>query len=130
MGPVILVIEQDISNREYLETFLKLEGYRVITASTPDVALRMMREQRPAVVLANTQLHGMSSLEFNAIMKGDQSIADIPVIMLATRIMMPSDKVAIEESGAIACLSMPVNPTLLRNYLNQYVYGGSAKQSP
>jgi len=130
MGPVILVIEQDVSNREYLETFLELEGYRVITASTVAGALRMMREQHPAVVLANTQLPGMISLEFNTEMKKDQLIADIPVIMLATRIMMPSDKAAIEETGAVACLSVPINPTLLRNYLNQCIYGGSAKQSP
>ena len=126
MGPVILVIEQDLSNREFLETFLELEGYRVVTATTADAALRMMCEQRPALVLANIQMSGMNSLEFNSEMKNDQSTADIPVIMLATRIMMPSDEAAMAETGAVACLSMPFNTTLLRGYLNQCIHGESA----
>jgi CheY-like chemotaxis protein len=123
MGPMILVIEQDLPNREFLETFLKFEGYRVIVAATVDGALRMMREQRPALVLANAQLPGVDIRELNTEMKNDQSIGAIPVIMLVTRIMMPSDETAIAETGAVACLSMPINTALLRRHIKQCIYG-------
>jgi len=119
---MILVIEPDSSNREFLETFLTLAGYRVAATSAADTALQILHEENPALVLMETRLPDMDSLEFNDLVKKDQAHAHIPIVALTTQ-MLPSEENALANAGFSACLYKPVSPTMLRAYIGQLIYG-------
>jgi CheY-like chemotaxis protein len=50
----ILIVEDDPSIREVLVEFLTLEGYEVHEATTPDIALNLLRKQPVDLVLTDT----------------------------------------------------------------------------
>ena len=121
MPPMILVIEPDTSSREFLETFLTLEGYQVASAGRADTALQILREENPALVLMETRLPDMNSLEFNDLLKKDRAHAHIPIVALTTQ-MLPSEENALADAGFSACLFKPVSPAALRIYIGQFIY--------
>ena len=126
MQPMIVIVEHDHSNREFLETFLKFEGFRVLTAETSDTALDLVQEHRPVLVLLDAHLPGTCSLELHTRLKNDQAIADIPVIAMTTHIM-PSQQQSLHDAGFAACIYKPIDISQLRIYINYYAWQNSER---
>lgn len=63
----VLIVDDEPSYRDYLERFLKREGYDVRTASTGQEALAIGKEFAPRVILADWMLkdhiHGLQVAE-------------------------------------------------------------------
>jgi two-component system response regulator AtoC len=76
-----LVIDDDPSIREYLETLATRQGYDVFAAEDGERALEMLQDTRPDIVTLDAVLPGMDGLETLRQMK--KLIPDIPVIMLS-----------------------------------------------
>jgi DNA-binding response OmpR family regulator len=82
-GAILLVIEDDKFLRDLLVQKLKREGFPVIEAVTGTEGLRIVKEQRPAIVLLDLILPGMDGFEILRRMKEDPETASIPVIILS-----------------------------------------------
>ncbi|MCM2264068.1 MAG: sigma-54 dependent transcriptional regulator [Desulfuromonadales bacterium] len=59
----ILVIDDDASLRRVTEYNLEQAGYRVLTANDGREGVRVFREERPALVVTDLQMPGLSGLE-------------------------------------------------------------------
>lgn len=97
--PVVLVVEDDPSQREVLAYNIGAEGYSVRTAQTGDEALSLIRDERPDLVLLDWMLPNVSGIEVCRQIKRDVKTAKLPVIMLSAR-SEEEDRVRGLETGA------------------------------
>lgn len=81
MKPLILVVDDEEGIREALSEILGDEGYQVITASTGEEALNILRKEPPDLVLLDIWLPGMDGIETLREIKNLRS--DVPVIMIS-----------------------------------------------
>lgn len=61
--PTLLVVDDEARILSALRRSLRREGWRILTASTPDEALRMLDEEPIDAVLSDHKMPGMSGLE-------------------------------------------------------------------
>lgn len=81
MKPLILVVDDEEGIREAISEILGDEGYQVITASTGEEALNILRKEPPDLVLLDIWLPGMDGIETLREIKNLRS--DVPVIMIS-----------------------------------------------
>ena len=83
MPITILVVEDDKFLRELISQKLIKEGFSVEGAVDGEEGIKKIKELKPAVVLLDLILPGIDGFEVLLKMKGDQSTASIPVIILS-----------------------------------------------
>lgn len=82
----ILIVDDEMPIREMIHTALDLAGYSCLEAEDARQAHQMIVDQRPALVLLDWMLpNGMSGIELCRRLKRDESLQEIPVIMLTAR---------------------------------------------
>jgi len=97
--PLVLVVEDEPSQREVLSYNLKAEGYQVLIADAGDEALTLAREAEPDLILLDWMLPEVSGIEVCRQLKAKPATARIPVIMLSAR-SEEVDRVRGLETGA------------------------------
>ncbi len=97
--PVVLVVEDDPSQREVLAYNIEAEGYRVVTASNGEEALLSVKDESPDLVVLDWMLPNVSGIEVCRRLKRDATSAKLPVIMLSAR-SEEDDRVRGLETGA------------------------------
>lgn len=79
-----MVIDDDHDVRESMADLLEHAGYAVAREASGEQGLDRLRAgYRPAVVLVNYQMPGMTGAEFISACRGDPRLADIPVVVLS-----------------------------------------------
>jgi two-component system sensor histidine kinase/response regulator len=110
---LLLVVDDDASNREVLSRRLKRQGHRVHTASNGRDALQRMNEVPFDLVLLDIMMPDMDGYEVLRQIKSDAALQHIPVIMISA-VNEVESVVRCIEAGAEDYLAKPFNPTLLR----------------
>jgi len=82
-GPSILLCDDDPAVLEVVGALLTSRGYRVIETSCGEQALRCALIERPAVILLDLLMPGMSGWETAAELKRRPETADIPIVVLS-----------------------------------------------
>lgn len=83
MKKSILIIEDDQFLRDLISLKLDKEGYRVLKAIDTQEGLKKAKEEMPDLILLDLLLPGMNGFEFLALIKQDQDLVKIPVIILS-----------------------------------------------
>lgn len=109
MSVRILTVEDDAAVRELLTMVLGRAGYEVDQAEDAEGARRVLREQRPDLIVLDWMLPGMSGIELARSLKRDNQTRDIPIIMLTAR-DEEEDRVRGLEIGADDYLGKPFSP--------------------
>jgi CheY-like chemotaxis protein/anti-sigma regulatory factor (Ser/Thr protein kinase) len=81
-APLILVVDDDPTARQVVSRFLEREGFRVAEADGGREGLRLARELFPAAITLDIVMPDLDGWTVLAAMKGDPTLADIPVILL------------------------------------------------
>lgn len=105
--PLVLIVDDNLQNRELAATFLKAKHYAVAHAVDGLEGIATARERQPQLILMDLQMPGLDGLEATRRLKADAATADIPVIALTAQ-AMEGDREACLEAGAVAYLSKPV----------------------
>ncbi|WED22273.1 ATP-binding protein [Vibrio sp. JC009] len=84
-GPLILVADANPVTLQVVESFLRYEGYRVITSSEGCEVLKQIQEEQPEILLLDIMLPGISSYEICESIRNEFSQAELPVIMLTSQ---------------------------------------------
>jgi CheY-like chemotaxis protein len=78
----VLVVDDNAALRENVAEALQLEGYAVAVAASGEAALaRLAQEPRPAVVLLDFKLPGISGADLLARIRGDPALSGVRVVM-------------------------------------------------
>jgi two-component system cell cycle response regulator DivK len=105
---LILVVEDNDNNRLLIRDVLQASGYRVIESETAEDGVRMAAEQRPALVLMDIQLPGMSGIEALQRLRADPVTRAIPVVAV-TASAMTQDRRQIMAAGFDGYQSKPIS---------------------
>jgi two-component system phosphate regulon response regulator PhoB len=82
----ILIVDDEMPIREMIHTALDLAGYSCFEAEDARQAHQLIVDQRPALVLLDWMLPGgTSGIDLCRRLKRDESLSEIPVIMLTAR---------------------------------------------
>ncbi|WP_405231621.1 Hpt domain-containing protein [Lentisalinibacter salinarum] len=84
--PLVLVVDDSITVRRVTERFLQRQGMRVATAKDGIDAISVMQEHRPDIILLDIEMPRMDGYEFATHVRNDERFADIPIIMITSRV--------------------------------------------
>lgn len=107
-GELILIVEDNEKNRKLVRDVLAFKGYRLAEAETGEEGVRLARELRPALILMDIQLPGISGIEALTQIRADESTRAIPVIAV-TASAMSTDRSKIIAAGFDGYQSKPIN---------------------
>ena len=109
----ILVVEDDQMSRDLLSRRLQRVGYTIATAEDGDTALQMAGAGGHDLMLLDYKMPGMTGYEVLQRLKSDESMRNLPVIMISGLDDMES-VVRCIEMGAEDYLLKPFNNVLLQ----------------
>jgi len=112
----ILIVEDDIDNLEFLKRLLLLKGIEVITATSGEEAVELIKkDQTIQLVLMDILLPQMSGYEATALIK--ELKPELPIIA-QTAFAMHNDREKCLEFGCDDYISKPINKDLLYRKIN------------
>jgi two-component system phosphate regulon response regulator PhoB len=108
-GDRILVVDDEADIVALIAYHLAKAGYRVSTATNGDEALEAARRERPALVVLDLMLPGLSGYEVLERLRGAEPTQGIGVLMLTARREEP-DRIRGLALGADDYLTKPFSP--------------------
>jgi len=117
-GPAtVLIVDDDPDMVLLLETTLRADGIRVITAADGETALQRVREKRPSLVLLDMQLPDVDGMKVCKTLRDetDPGVRDIPILILTGLKLTEADLVDAFVAGATDYLTKPIKPTTVRS---------------
>jgi CheY-like chemotaxis protein len=99
----ILLVEDDHFLRKAAEASLKRHGYQVVTAVDGEEALRLVRTEKPELILLDLIIPKVQGFEVLRRLKAAEETAGIPVIVLSN-LSQDHDRDATIAAGAVAHL--------------------------
>ncbi|MCZ4500699.1 MAG: Two-component system response regulator [Marmoricola sp.] len=102
----VLVVDDDITVREVVVSYLRAGGHTVAEASDGTLALKEMREAPADLVVLDLMMPGIDGLE---VCRRLRAIGDVPIIML-TALGAEDDRVVGLEAGADDYVTKPFSP--------------------
>lgn len=105
----ILIVDDDKEITRLVRSYLEQSGYAVLVAHDGETALHTLRRARPDLLLLDLMLPDRDGWELTRIIRADETLAQIPVIMLTARID-DTDKILGLELGADDYITKPFNP--------------------
>jgi len=97
--PTVLVVEDELAQREVLAYNLEAEGFRVSKAASGDEAMLLVDEDNPDIIVLDWMMPNLSGIEVCRRLKTRPDTRAIPIIMLSAR-SEEVDKVRGLETGA------------------------------
>lgn len=107
--PRVLVVDDDKQIVRVVRAYLEREGFQVFSAYDGETALHIIRRERPDLIVLDLLLPGRDGWEITRILRSDESLAGIPIIMLTARVD-DTDKIVGLELGADDYVTKPFNP--------------------
>jgi two-component system alkaline phosphatase synthesis response regulator PhoP len=105
----ILVVDDDREIVRLVRTYLEKSNYEVLVAYDGEMALHILRRERPDLVLLDLMLPGRDGRDVTRVVRGDAGLAAMPIIMLTARVE-DHDKIVGLELGADDYVTKPFNP--------------------
>lgn len=112
--PGILIIDDSATSRAALRLALRPLGLDIAEAPSAERALPMVRLLKPALVVCDLNLPGMSGLQFAARVRDE--LEENPVVMLVTGEDADEWRQRATEAGASVVVSKPVSPRVLADH--------------
>ena len=85
-APLVLVVDDSLTVRRVTQRLLVREGYRVTLAKDGLEGLEKLAEERPVVLLSDIEMPRMDGFDLVRNLRADPKLADLPVIMITSRI--------------------------------------------
>ncbi|WP_394247699.1 ATP-binding protein [Vibrio profundi] len=126
-GPLLVVADDEPVNLRVLDSFLKLEGYRVRTAKDGPEAIELIANEKPELLLLDIMMPGLSGYQVCEALRKEYDHAQLPIIML-TALNQAEDRVRGFESGANDYLSKPFNKQELAARITAHLSASKAEE--
>ena len=107
-GELILIVEDNEKNRKLVRDVLQFKGYRTLEAESGELGVALARDSRPALILMDIQLPGMSGIEALGHLRADPTTRDIPIVAVTASAMM-QDRQRILAAGFDGYQSKPID---------------------
>lgn len=118
--PVILIIDDNITNLKVAIEHLQVYSFEILTARTGEAGLTRAQEARPDLILLDVQMPGIDGFETCRRLKANAHTTDIPVIFM-TALSESEDKVRGLEAGAVDYVVKPLDAAELMARVNTHL---------
>ena len=108
MAKKVLIVEDNELNLRLFRDLLEAHGATVQTVRDARLALGLMREFLPDLVIMDIQLPHISGVELIRMMRADSALVATPV-MAVTAYAGKGDESRVREAGADAYVSKPIS---------------------
>ena len=105
--PSVMVVDDSLSVRRSLALLLKDSGYRVREARDGVEAVNILDSMKPDILLVDMEMPKMNGIDLTIYVRNDESVADIPIIMITSRVAQKHRDEA-KRAGVDAHLVKPV----------------------
>lgn len=112
---LVLVVDDEASQRDLLARFLTRQGFAVRTAADGRTGLDLARRLRPAAVLLDVMMPEIDGWTVLASLKDDPATREIPVVMVS----FVADAALSASLGAVGSVPKPVDWTRLKGILDR-----------
>lgn len=104
--PLVLIVESEQRARDTLRSMLQNERYVVEAVESGAQAVEFLRQRTPNLLLAEIETPDMSGYDLCLIVKSNDRLRNVPVVM-TTRRGQPNDYSTAHALGAIVCIAKP-----------------------
>lgn len=105
---LILIVEDNKTNRKLLRDVLQFKGYRTIEAEMGEEGVTLAMQHKPDLILMDYQLPGIDGIEAFRRIRNSSDTAHIPIVAV-TASAMPEEAKKMEEAGFDGFLTKPIN---------------------
>jgi CheY-like chemotaxis protein/phosphoribosyl 1,2-cyclic phosphodiesterase len=118
----ILIADDDPTIVRLLTLTLEPQGFRLLTASDGETALRMARAERPALVLLDWEMPGADGIAVTRALRAeaDAALRDVPVVLI-TGLAGGENTAAGFEAGVTDYLTKPFQPSHVRTRVRTWL---------
>lgn len=118
MNKKILVAEDDRSILEVVKIILEQEGYTTVYADKEEVIYKIIKDEKPDLILLDIWLGGSDGGKIAKTVKSDKQSKHIPIIMISAN--NETEKIT-KEAGANDFLLKPFNIEDLLNIVRKHL---------
>ncbi len=108
----VLIVEDEPDILQLVKLYLEKEGYRTVSATTGTAALKLIKGERPDLVILDLMLPELDGLEVCKRIRATPETSLLPVLMLTAK-AEESDTVIGLELGADDYVTKPFSPKAL-----------------
>ncbi|MEL6212212.1 MAG: response regulator [Pseudomonadota bacterium] len=116
----VLIVEDNDLNMKLFHDLLEAHGYGTLQAGTGPEAIALARKHQPDLILMDIQLPEVSGLQVTAQIKGEEALADIPVIAV-TAFAMKGDEERIRAGGCEDYIAKPISVSDFLEKVKRYL---------
>ena len=120
MSGCILVVEDQMDNRQILRDLLCNAGYQLVEAENGEEALVALSKQRPDLILMDIQLPIMDGYETTRRIRANPDLKTIPIIAV-TSYALAGDEAKALAVGCNAYVAKPYSPRQLLAKVREFV---------
>jgi CheY-like chemotaxis protein len=121
MEKKILIVDDNEKNLKLLRVILQNYGYEVLEAQNGEEAVKLAKENIPALILMDIRMPVMDGITATKIIKSEPSIAKIPVIIVTSSAMKGDSERIISESGGDGYISKPIDVKKLKEIVGKFI---------
>ena len=110
--PKLLLVDDEPTNLQVLRQILQ-DDYRLLFAKSGDKALELAVQERPALILLDVMMPGMTGHEVCSRLKAQPATSGIPVVFV-TALADVQDEAQGFALGAVDYITKPVSPPIVR----------------
>ena len=122
---LILIVEDNEKNLKLVRDVLQVKGYETLEAGTAEEGLKIAREKKPALILMDIQLPGMSGIEALRALRAAPATAAIPVVAITASVMQ-QDRQQIMNAGFDGFIEKPINLRVFLDTVQKAMKAGTA----
>ncbi len=112
--PRILLIEDNVDNRDMVRFVLERAGYEILVGQTGSQAVALARQERPDLILMDLSLPEKDGWTAASEIKADPALSAIPLVALTAH-TLPGDRKRAMAAGFDGYVSKPIDlPSLLK----------------
>ena len=115
----ILIVDDHVLNREFLMTLLGYGGHRLLEASDGAEGLKVVRSERPDLVISDILMPNMDGYEFVTRMREDPSTADVPIIFYTATYREREANLVAQACGVRWVLPKPSDPEVILHTVHE-----------
>jgi len=119
----LLVVEDVPDILVLLNETLKFKGYKVVTATNGEEALKIIDREQPALIITDILMPKMDGFSLVHRLRLNPSTRDIPVIFLSATYIAPEDKEFALTIGVTRFFEKPVNWDEFLPLINELMRG-------
>lgn len=125
----VLVVEDNEVNLELMRYLLLAYRHEVLVARDGEEGLRLLREQRPEVVVCDIEMPRLDGPGLARAARADPATAGVPLLAVTSNAMV-GDRARFMQAGFSDYLAKPIDPTRFVAWLETHLPAGAPTQPP